>query len=186
MDIIEVGTPFMMAYGMEAVSALKKKFPECEVLCDAKVMDAGSYEAKLCFEAGADYVTVLGVTDILTIKDCVKTAKKYHKKVVVDMICVEDLAGQIPKIEETGVDVIAVHTGVDQQTMGRTPLDDLIEMRRYVKACEIAVAGGIGSHTVEQYLPYKPNIIIVGGSVIKAEDPAVEAKKIVAKLKGEN
>lgn len=185
-DIIEVGTPFMMVYGMEAVRTLKGKYPQCEVLCDAKIMDAGGYEAKLCFEAGADYVTVLGVTDILTIKDCVKTAGEYKKKIVVDMICVDDFEKRISEVEGAGADIIAVHTGVDQQTAGRTPLDDLIEMRKYVKSCQIAVAGGIGSTTVEQYLPHKPDIVIAGGSVVKAENPSLEARRIIEKMKGGN
>jgi len=132
-DIIEVGTPFMMVYGLEAVRRLKKEFPRHEVLCDAKIMDAGAYEAKLCFEAGADYVTVLGVTDNATIKACVDTARQHGKKTVVDMICVPDLPERIKTLERIGVEYLAVHTGVDQQANGRTPLDDLKEMRNASK-----------------------------------------------------
>ena len=124
-DIVEVGTPFMMQYGMEAVRTIKTAYPSLEVLCDAKIMDGGAYEANLTFEAGADYVTVLGVTDDLTIQDCVKTAKKAGRRVVVDMICVSDLKQRIETIEAMGVDVIAIHTGLDQQAVGRTPLDDI-------------------------------------------------------------
>ena len=45
---------------MEPVRRIKERFPCLEVLCDTKIMDAGAYEARLAFEAGADYVTVLG------------------------------------------------------------------------------------------------------------------------------
>lgn len=39
-------------------------------------MDAGAYEARLAFDAGADIVTVLAVTDDLTIQDCMEEARK--------------------------------------------------------------------------------------------------------------
>ena len=86
-DIVEVGTPFVIDAGREAVRQIKAKFPQLEVLCDAKIMDAGAYEAQLAFDVGAEYVTVLGVTDDLTIKGCVDEAKKQDRQVMVDMIC---------------------------------------------------------------------------------------------------
>ena len=58
-DIIEIGTPFVIAYGMEAVRVMKKEFPEKELLADLKIMDAGDYEAEEALQAGADYVTVV-------------------------------------------------------------------------------------------------------------------------------
>lgn len=185
-DIIEVGTPFLIDAGREAVRQIKVKYPQKEVLCDAKIMDAGAYESKLAYDFGADYITVLGVTDDLTIKGCVEEGKKQGKKVVVDMICVENLAIRIPALERLGVDVIAVHTGADQQASGRTPLEDLVELRKYVKISKIAVAGGISSKTVYKYLPYKPDILIVGSGILNSKDPVKEAKLIYKALKEEN
>jgi 3-hexulose-6-phosphate synthase len=43
-------------------------------------MDGGYYESQLGFEAGAEYVTVLGVTDVATIKQCVKAGSDFEKK----------------------------------------------------------------------------------------------------------
>lgn len=184
-DIIEVGTPLLMQYGVGAVRGIKKCFPKNEILCDAKIMDAGAYESKMCFDAGADYITVLGVTDILTIRDCVKEARRQNKKVMVDMICIEDFAEVIPRIEAEGVDIISVHTGVDQQAKGRTPLGDLYEMKKYAKTVGLGVAGGIDSETIGEYVSKKPEIIIVGSGIAKAKDPAAVARKIAACMKGE-
>lgn len=181
-DIVEVGTPFMMQYGMEAVRTIKTAYPSLEVLCDAKIMDGGAYEANIAFEAGADYVTVLGVTDDLTIQDCVKTAKKAGRRVVVDMICVSDLKQRMETIEAMDVDVIAIHTGLDQQAVGRTPPDDLKETRQYVKHTALAVAGGINLETIDEYMKYQPEIIIVGSGIVKADDPVGAAKALAERM----
>ncbi len=69
-DIIEIGTPFVLEYGMEAVRQFCAKFPDKKILADTKIMDAGELESAAAFKAGADYVTVLAVTDIATIKAC--------------------------------------------------------------------------------------------------------------------
>ncbi len=185
-NIVEIGTPFMMEYGMEAVRRIKKDFPSVEVLCDGKIMDAGGYEARIAYAAGADYVTVLAVTDDLTIADVVKAAREEGKKVMVDMICVNDLKARIAKLEELGVDVIAVHTGVDQQAAGRTPLDDLKEMRSCVKHTALAVAGGINSQTIDEYMKYQPEIIIVGGGIAHARDPVAATEELIRHIKKEN
>lgn len=181
-DIIEVGTPFMMEYGMEAVRTIKAAYPHLEVLCDAKIMDGGAYEANITFNAGADYVTVLGVTDDLTIQDCVAAAKQANRHIVVDMICVSDLKQRLAAIEAMDVDVIAIHTGLDQQSAGRTPLDDLKEMRQHVQHTALAVAGGINLNTIDEYMKYQPEIVIVGGGITKADDPAAAAKALAQRI----
>lgn len=177
-DIIEVGTPMVMEYGMAPVRELKKRFPDKKVLADLKIMDAGKYESEIAFKAGADYITVLGVTDDGTIEGCVEAARAHRGLVVADMICVKDAEERIRRLEELGIDILSVHTGVDQQAAGRTPLDDLKVMRRAVTAAEISVAGGISAETLPAYLEYSPEIVIVGSGITHAENPRKVAEKI--------
>lgn len=181
-DIIEIGTPFILEDGMEAVRQFREKFPDKKILADTKIMDAGDLEASSAFDAGADYVTVLAVTDIATIEECVATANRYGKEVVVDMICVEDIPKKIAQLEAVGVHGIAVHTGVDQQKCGRTPMDDLKVMKAHSKSSEISVAGGINLATIPEYAAQEPDILIVGGGIGNAQDPAEEAKLIYTKI----
>ena len=77
----------------------------------------------------------------------------------------------------------AVHTGVDQQHAGRTPLEDLQELKQYAKKVQIAVAGGINSETVGEYVALEPDIVIVGSGILNAADPVEAAKTIKAALK---
>jgi 3-hexulose-6-phosphate synthase len=177
-DIIEVGTPFVIDAGMAGVRALHEAFPEKEILSDEKIMDGGYYESQLGFEAGAEYVTVLGVGDILTVEGCLKAAKDFGGQIVVDMICVDDMEGKIAQLESVGVHVLAVHTGADQQAAGHTALEDLATMKKYSKSAKIAVAGGINSKTIHEYVALNPDIIIVGSGITRSENPREEARAI--------
>lgn len=182
-DIIEIGTPFIVREGLHAVRAFRRAFPDKEILADVKIMDAGEAEAAVCFEAGANYVTVLAVTDILTVQACVDTARQYRGRVVADMICVTDVEKRMTELEAVGVRDIAVHTGIDQQHAGRTPLQDLQQLRAYTDRSFISVAGGINVDTVEQYRKAGADVVIVGGAIAHAADPAAAARAIAAKIR---
>lgn len=182
-DIIEVGTPMVMEYGMVPVRELKKLFPDKKVLADLKIMDAGEYEAEVAFKAGADYITVLGVTDERTVQGCIETARVHGGYVAADMICVDGMRKKIRRLEELGVDFISVHTGVDQQAMGRTPLDDLEVVRGAVKTAKVSVAGGISEKTLPSYQKYDPEVVIVGSGITHADNPKEAAEKIYKMIK---
>ncbi len=182
-DIVEVGTPFIIQDGLKPVREIKKRYPHLQVLADTKIMDAGDLEAHMAFAAGADYVTVLGVTDILTVKACLEAAKPFNGTVVVDMICVEDLPKRVAELEAAGANALAVHTGVDQQAAGRTPMDDLKAMKASAKHSAIFVAGGINLSTVKDYQAAGAEVAIVGGGIANAADPAKEAHAIAAKIR---
>ena len=182
-DIIEAGTPLIYGYGMAAVRALKERFPEKLVLADMKIMDSGAWETEEAMTAGADYVTVLGVSEDATVKNCLEAAARYGREVVVDMICVPDLPGRIRALEALGVQGLAVHTGVDQQAAGRTPLDDLRLMTACAKRAKISVAGGIRPETAAEYAACRPEVLIVGGGIIHAPDPVAAAAAIARQLR---
>ncbi|CUX26116.1 3-hexulose-6-phosphate synthase [Clostridium sp. C105KSO13] len=177
-DIIEIGTPFIYQEGMRAVKMFKQHFFAKEILADMKIMDAGYYEAEEALKAGADYVTVLGITDNLTIKGCIEAAEKYDKEIVVDMICVPDMPKRIRELENLGAHGLAVHVGTDQQAAGRKPIDDLRVMAEYCKTARISVAGGISADTTPKYAALKPEVLIVGSGITHAKNPLKAAKEI--------
>lgn len=182
-DIAEVGTPFVIEEGMVPVKEFKKHFPNIEVLADVKIMDAGEYEADKCFEAGADICTVLGVSHDETIEGVVRSAKKYGKKVMVDMIAVPDLKKRAQEIDQMGVDYICVHTAFDVQKLGQDPLDDLKTVNSVIKNAKSAVAGGVKLETVDAIVEEGAEIIVVGGAICNAKDREAYAKEIKSHLK---
>ena len=181
-DIIEVGTPLVIREGMSAVRQFKQRFPTKEILADEKIVDGGAFEANLGFEAGADYVTVVSITDNLTIQSCIQAANARGKKTVVDLIGCPDLATRVSELEKMGAHMLSVHTGADQQAVGRRPLADLKVVQQFASNIALSVAGGINSQTIGSYVALKPEVVIVGSGICKAANPAQVAHAIKQSL----
>ena len=88
-DIAEIGTPLMVSEGFGAVSIMKEKYPSIKVLADMKLMDGGKPIAAHALDAGADIVTVLGLTNNATIAGAVEAAHERNKAVCVDTIGID-------------------------------------------------------------------------------------------------
>jgi len=177
-DIIEVGTPLMLSCGVEAIRKLRSHWPNIPILADAKIADGGYAEAAHCFSAGASYVTALALADNATIVGCLDAAAAMHGTMVIDLLCVDDLVARARALESLGVQCVGVHTGVDSQAAGRTPLGDLRAIRATASNMQVSVAGGIGPGNVGQYLAYQPDIVVVGSAITGARDPSIEAAAI--------
>lgn len=175
-DIIEVGTPFLLEAGNHPVRVLKERYPNVKVLADTKIMDAGEYEAEGAFKAGADIVTVLGVTNKETIVGAQKAAKRYQGEVMIDMVCVEALAERAVELDAMGVDYICCHTAFDVQATGKNPLVELATLKQTVKQAKVAVAGGVNITTLGEIIAKQPDVIVVGGAIANAKDRIAMAK----------
>lgn len=177
-DIVEIGTPWLLQFGAEGLKEIRSHCSSAELLCDGKIMDAGDAEAKLLMDAGANWVTVMALTDERTIRECVRVAHEGGAKVMADMLCVEDVPAMVRRLEACNVDCIAVHVGLDQQAGGVTPLSALKKLAACKPACMTAVAGGISANTIDDYLKLDPDIVIVGGGIGGCSDPRAAALRI--------
>lgn len=182
-DIFEVGTPMIIRDGMHPVRRIKERHPNLTILADTKIVDGGSLECEDACRAGADIVTVLAMADDATIKGVVDTAHRYHRKAMADLIQVQDIAQRARELIMLGVDYVCVHTAVDVQSQGRTPLKDLNVLASAIPCENVAVAGGINSITLQQYLLQKPAIIIMGGALCSAPDVRAAVIQIQNQIK---
>jgi 3-dehydro-L-gulonate-6-phosphate decarboxylase len=83
-DIIEVGYP-LRRRRVRAVRDLKALYPHKIVLADAKIADAGKILSRMCFEANADWVTVICCADINTAKGALDVAKEFNGDVQIEL-----------------------------------------------------------------------------------------------------
>ncbi|MDD4570328.1 MAG: 3-hexulose-6-phosphate synthase [Tepidanaerobacteraceae bacterium] len=178
-DIVEVGTPFVLREGLKTVTQIKENFPKHRVLADLKIMDAGEHEANLAFEAGADIVTVLGVSNNATIKGAIKAAREWGKEVMVDMIEVSEIEKRAVEIEQMGADYLSVHVAFDIQDTGKNPLDEMLRMKKVLTKSKVAIAGGIKLETLKDIVNNHPDVIIIGGGITGQKDK----KKVVKEMR---
>ncbi|TXK80601.1 3-hexulose-6-phosphate synthase [Paenibacillus sp. N3.4] len=177
-DIVEIGTPVVINEGLRAVKEMKEAFPHLKVLADLKVMDAGGYEVMKASEAGADIITILGVSEDMTIKGAVEEARKQGRQILVDMISVKNLEERAREIDAFGVDYICVHTGYDLQAVGKSSFEDLLTIKRVVKNAKTAVAGGIKLSTLPEVIQAQPDLVIVGGGITGHENKQAAAAEM--------
>ncbi len=177
-DVVEVGTPFIMEEGMHAVRNIRERYPELTVLADTKIADGARIETDSAIKAGADIVTVLAVCEDATIMDCIDEAHKNGAEVLVDMLAVKNLEERALQLEEMGTDYICVHNGYDTQDKVLSPIDELLRVKKVVKKTKVAVAGGIKISTLPEIVSAKPDLVVVGGAITKASDPVEVCEKI--------
>ncbi|TLZ67776.1 MAG: bifunctional hexulose-6-phosphate synthase/ribonuclease regulator [Methanobacteriota archaeon] len=176
-DWLEAGTPLIKSEGMEVVRELKKSFPGVTIVADLKTMDTGAFEVEIAAKAGADVITVMGVTDDATILEAVKAARRYGAKIMVDLMRVPDKAARAKQLETLGVDYLNMHVSIDEQMIAHTPLQELKAVAS-ATSLPVAVAGGLNSETVAQAVAAGASILIVGGAIIKAENVADATRTI--------
>ncbi len=176
-DWLEAGTPLIKSEGMDIVRKLKQTFPDKTLVADMKTMDTGALETEMAAKAGADIVCILAASDNSTISDALKSARKYGSKIMVDLIGVKDKVDRAKELEKLGVDYLCMHVGIDEQMIGKKPIDILSSIVNSTNI-PIAVAGGLNSETAPDAVKAGASIIIVGGAITKAKDVPEATKKI--------
>ncbi|MCB1223904.1 MAG: orotidine 5'-phosphate decarboxylase [Thermotogae bacterium] len=186
-DILEVGTPAVLAHGMTLVREISEILPDHEILADMKIVDGGYLEAAMAFESGADIVTVLGFASFKTISEVRKAADQFGGELMLDTIEISDLQSFAEKVSPLSPDYICIHTSADLSGVGESM--HLLEyakkieiIRRVLPEAKIAVAGGISPDNLSHVFPLKPDVVIAGRSIWEAEDPARVAFQIKTRL----
>jgi len=176
-DWLEAGTPLIKSEGIESIRVLRKSFPHLPIVADLKIMDVGRIEAELAFKAGADMVCVMGVASDSTIEECIRAARNYGGKVVVDLMNVASPLQRGREVEKMGADFVEIHISVDAQMRGENPVDFVKEIAGKVNL-PLAVAGGINSEIAARVVEAGATILIVGGAICKAKDPEIATRTI--------
>lgn len=177
-DWLEAGTPLILAEGLHGVRALRREFPDVPIVADLKTMDGAGLEAEMMFQAGANFVVVMGQAHDASIIEQVKMAARYNGKVMCDVMLCDDKPGRARQAEEMGVDYIIVHTGFDERNMiaGLSPLNDLRPVLDRVKI-PVQAVGGLSIDQAIKSLEMGAEIVVFGaplvisGTEFKPADP---------------
>jgi 3-hexulose-6-phosphate synthase/6-phospho-3-hexuloisomerase len=114
-DILEAGTPLIVAEGVRAIGRLAEAFPDFPVLADYKTMDSGFRNVILTRQQGAHYMTVCANAPDETVQSAIRQGKETGIHVVADTIGVKDQPGRARQCQDWGIDMIYLHFGADQR-----------------------------------------------------------------------
>lgn len=184
-DIIELGTPLLIRYGVDIIAGIRRDHPDKKILADLKIADAGDLEAGLAFDAGADIVTVLGTAHPATLREACERAKRSGGRVMADLITVRTLDEAIPlarRLDRSGLDFICMHTAFDARGQGDAArnLEGIGRVGAAVERAGLAVAGGLDPALIKRLIPHGPDIVVVGGYITGNADPGRAVRAIQA------
>lgn len=178
-DIIELGTPLLIRYGVDIIARIRRDHPDKKILADLKIADAGALEAGLVFDAGADIVTVLGTAHPATLREAGERAKRSGGRVMADLITareVDEAVSLARELDRSGLDFICMHTAYDargQDGPGDSAqnLEGIGRVAATFERAGLAVAGGLDPALIKRLIPHGPDIVVVGSYITGNPDP---------------
>jgi 3-dehydro-L-gulonate-6-phosphate decarboxylase len=184
-EVIEIGTPLNKAVGMLAVSTVRELCPDSLILADVKTPDVGGLEAKLAFDAGADWMTVLGAAPLDTVKLALEEANtRPGKEVFVELTGIRDILARAREWRDIGVQWMVYHRGWDEGNLSRSwgeqdleTIQELIGM-----GFKIAVAGGLGLDMIPFFKGVDISVFAIGRAIRETPDPAAAARQLRAAI----
>ena len=184
-DIVEAGTPLLKSEGVKNVLPAFREITEKPLVADLKAADVADMEFDVAAANHAKYVTVLASSPIENIKDGLEFAKSHNMEMAADLLGVEDYCSRLKELNGIGVDYIGLHCGISEQRQGKNIFTKTKEVSEAVEPLggKIVVAGGVNADNIDQLAGIgNIAIIIVGGGITGAKDPASAAKELQDKI----
>ncbi len=182
-DVIEVGTILYVAEGSEAVRKLRSLYPDKIILADIKAADAGSILAKICFGAGATWMTTICCSDINTMVSALEVAKEYSGDIQIELYGDWTFA-QAEKWLAAGLTQVVYHRSRDAQSAGKDWTEQDIE--KVKKLCDmgfkVTVTGGLKIEHIQLFKGLPIYCFIAGRSIRDAASPKEAALEFKAEF----
>lgn len=177
-DIIEFGTSLVKDYGFYTLKKRQLNFKMSKLLLDIKTIDEASYEFEKGYTVGADILTAMGTANISTLDEAYKVAEKHHKQLLIDLMAMNN--NKMRTLKSYPNAIYNIHNSFDN----KNNFDAVAAVKSFKSELKqfddikIAIAGGINLNQAEKLVAQNvADIMIVGGSILKAKDPIKVAKK---------
>lgn len=179
-DILEVGSPLIVSEGVHAVKAVKDAYPDKIVMADTKCCDGGYMIGSYAYDAGADIATLMAVATDMTVQRFVEAAQEHNAKVLVDILNLDNIEERSRELLDLGVDYVGMHASADTVRLNEVALTRIKRMLDVVPRKQAVVANCLTWNNIEKVLALKPEIVIVSGPIMSAENKREAAKKVRA------
>ena len=184
-EAIEIGTPLTKAAGMDAVSAVRELCPDNIILADVKSPDVGGLEAKICFDAGADWMTVLGAAPLATVELALQEANsRPGKEAIIELTGIRDILARAREWRSIGMKRMVYHRGWDEGNTSRLwePRDRAIIQELIRMGFKISVAGALELETISFFQGVDISVFVIGRAIRETPDPAATARLFRAEI----
>ena len=176
-DVIEVGTILCLAEGMGALRIIRSLFPDKTILADVRIAEAGGIIAKMAFEAGADWVSVVSGAAPATAEVVHDVARQHGGETQIEL---SDgwTWDQAARWRDIGIDQAIVHRSRDAEAQGQLAWGsaDLDNIRQLADmGYRVTVAGSVGADDVPIFADIPVYIFTSGRAIRNASDPAQAA-----------
>ncbi|MBA3751611.1 orotidine 5'-phosphate decarboxylase [Candidatus Dependentiae bacterium] len=180
-DIFEIGSLLIYKYGEHAVKRFREEFPQKTLLADAKIVDRSKDAVALFAQAGADWITVMAGISRGIIHTACTTAHSMGKKVMLDLSDSSSLGQSALEAKSLGVDALFFYkpTTPDDQV----PFLDRWEMVKGNTQLPIFIGGTITRKNVSETLSLGAAGIVIGSSIIEAENIQEEMESFATTIK---
>lgn len=171
--IIEIGTPLVKTYGFLALEKIRSIADKSMVIADLKTVDATQLEFSAYIEKGIDGVTMLGIVDDEIVQEAVSICREAGVALIADTIYIPNPVDRALKLADIGVDIVALHLGVDvQKKRGLTAKELLREVSEVASSGVLTmVAGGIKPQEVKLFASHGAKIIVIGSAITRSLNP---------------
>jgi bifunctional enzyme Fae/Hps len=200
--ILEVGTPFLKKYGMDAIKKIRELEPQKFIVADLKTLDVGKLEVDFVFDATADAAVASGLASPSSLDKFLLEANRLGMYGFVDTMEVEDPIAKLGKLRQVP-DVVILHRAIDvEQAATGTQSPDAAQKARWATIPKIkelykdqklasgrdrvlvAVAGGIEPETAKYALEMGADILIVGRFLTSAKDVEFAMRRLLTVFPG--
>ena len=177
-DIVECGTILCLSEGMRAVRAIKSLFPDKVILADVRIAEAGGIISRMCFDAGADWVTVVSGAAPASAEVVLKEARSRGRDMQIEL---SDgwTWEQVEAWRTLGVGQIITKRSRDGEAKGELSWQDgdlKIIQRLHAMGYKVSVAGGVTAKDVARFEGVPVYAFIVGRAIYGVDDPAGAAE----------
>ena len=189
-DIVEIGYPELVTFGLDLVSELHGQHPDLKLCVDAKVFHGGTGITRRCFEAGAHIVTVLAAAPAPVISQMVRHAHEYGGKIMCDMDGYKRPGTRTAEVDGLGVDYVSIASGYlmeheydlhkpqRRSLFQLRPLDLAGAVKRNLIHAGLAIGTGINETNIRDVMQLDPAIVMVGRGILATDDPAATARRL--------
>jgi len=149
----------------------------------------GALEAKIAFDAGANWMTLIGCAPLITVKEAVgEAASRENCAALVELTGIRDIMERVAEWRGVGVQRVVYHRGWDEGNVGGRLWGDAdLQLIRDLSEAgmKVSVAGGLNLEVLERFNGVPVSVFVIGRAIRETPDPAATARlyrEAIAKL----